>query len=151
MVTGQQEDQVIGQPTSSSTASARDSPAESLWLKAFERLSADDQAAFPPHRGDTLNHLESILGVTRKSQEICDKEKWRFKLGGKEVNLREPVTKVLEWVEKFKAVGDIGMQHNAASAALPWAGVRFVLQVCFPVGFSVVRLPRDSNHGTRLV
>ena len=33
------------------------------------------------------------------------------------------------WVEKFKEVGDTIIQYDPGHAALPWAGVRFVLQV----------------------
>jgi hypothetical protein len=30
----------------------------------------------------------------------------------------------------FKQVGDVAVQYDPAHAALPWAGIRFLLQVC---------------------
>jgi hypothetical protein len=35
----------------------------------------------------------------------------------------------MKWVSKFKAVGDMAVQYDPAHAALPWAGVRVLLQV----------------------
>jgi hypothetical protein len=35
----------------------------------------------------------------------------------------------MEWVDKFKTIGDNAIQYDPAHAALPWAGVRFILQV----------------------
>lgn len=49
------------------------------------------------------------------------------------INLRDRAEKILEWVDKFKQVGDIAIQYDQAHAALPWAGIRFILQVCLPV------------------
>ncbi len=37
--------------------------------------------------------------------------------------------KIVVWVRKFKAVGDIAVQYDPAHASLPWAGVRLILQV----------------------
>jgi hypothetical protein len=37
--------------------------------------------------------------------------------------------KIIAWVIKFKEVGDLAVQYDPIHAALPWAGVRFFLQV----------------------
>jgi hypothetical protein len=35
----------------------------------------------------------------------------------------------MKWVIKFREVGDMAAQYDPAHAALPWAGVRVLLQV----------------------
>lgn len=37
--------------------------------------------------------------------------------------------KIIVWVDKFKEIGDNVVAYDPAHAALPWAGVRFLLQV----------------------
>jgi hypothetical protein len=51
------------------------------------------------------------------------------KRNGETIILRDVVEKIIVWVEKFIAVGDVAMQYDAAHAALAWAAFRFVLQV----------------------
>jgi len=57
------------------------------------------------------------------------KGRWKLKKGNKEVIIRDQLEKVVLWVEIFKEVGDNAIQCDPAHAALPWAGVRFFLQV----------------------
>jgi hypothetical protein len=45
------------------------------------------------------------------------------------VIVRHILLKVVKWVNHFKEIGDIIVNYDPAHAALPWAGVRFVLQV----------------------
>ena len=35
----------------------------------------------------------------------------------------------MEWIGKFKAIGDTITQYDPAHAALPWAGIRVLLSV----------------------
>jgi hypothetical protein len=42
------------------------------------------------------------------------------------------LAKVAKWADRFKEIGDIAVQYDPAHAALPWAGVRFLLQVRLP-------------------
>ena len=89
--------------------------------------------AFPSPEGDTHDHLEAVLQATEKSRERCDQEKWSFKFGARVINLRDRADKILEWVDKFKQIGDTAIQYDPVHAALPWAGIRFLLQVFVPV------------------
>jgi hypothetical protein len=36
----------------------------------------------------------------------------------------------LAWLDKFKQVGDVAVNFDPHHAALPWAGVRLMLEVC---------------------
>lgn len=52
-------------------------------------------------------------------------------IGGKEVIIRDVCAKIAGHVKKFIAVIDIAVQYDPVHAALPWAGVRFLLQLAF--------------------
>jgi len=64
-------------------------------------------------------------------KQICVDRQWKFtKHNGEVVVIRDSLQKVVEWIHKFREVGDMVMQYDPAHAALPWAGVRLLLQVC---------------------
>lgn len=48
---------------------------------------------------------------------------------GRPVILREEADKVIVWLDRFKAVGDIAMNADPIHAGLPWAGIRLLLEV----------------------
>lgn len=43
--------------------------------------------------------------------------------------LRDIFNKMVIWINMFKQIGDTVVQYDPGHAALPWAGVRFILQV----------------------
>ena len=57
------------------------------------------------------------------------KKGWKFTWKGEEVILRDVADKVLWWIQKFRDIGDILVQYDPVHSAIPWAGVRFILQV----------------------
>ena len=69
------------------------------------------------------------MDVARKSRDVCQENRWRVTFRGKVIIIRDLAEKILSWVDKFKAIGDIIMQYDPSHAALPWAGVRLLLQV----------------------
>ncbi|RYP89572.1 hypothetical protein DL770_004293 [Monosporascus sp. CRB-9-2] len=42
--------------------------------------------------------------------------------------LQDKVQKLVTWLEKFKAIGDVVASYDPAHMALPWAGIRFLIQ-----------------------
>ena len=48
----------------------------------------------------------------------------------KRIIVRDLADKLISWISKFVAVGDTLMQYDPGHAAIPWAIVRFILQVC---------------------
>lgn len=40
------------------------------------------------------------------------------------------MSKVSIWLQKFVEVGDVAVNYDPGHAALPWAGIRFLLKVC---------------------
>ncbi|KXG45996.1 uncharacterized protein PGRI_048520 [Penicillium griseofulvum] len=72
---------------------------------------------------------EVLLRDVQAKREICDKNRWTFRRGGHNIQLRDTADKVLNWLDKFKAVGDIVSNVDPLHAGVPWAGIRFLIQV----------------------
>jgi len=53
----------------------------------------------------------------------------KLKLGSQELDVQGAADRLVGWITKFKEVGDIAVQYDPVHAALPWAGVRFILLV----------------------
>jgi hypothetical protein len=94
-----------------------------------EALDDEEKADVNFEREDKLAILKDVLEAVDEKKKMCLQKRWKYKKGGKEIIIRDKLEKVLEWVNRFKEVGDIVVQYDPAHAALPWAGVRFLLQV----------------------
>lgn len=69
------------------------------------------------------------MAVEEKKQ-ICLRRRWKYKNSkGQDVILRDVFEKIIVWVNKFKEVGDVGVQYDPVHASLPWAAIRAILQV----------------------
>ena len=74
--------------------------------------------------------LSDLRDETEKARLQCIARRWKYtKKTGETVILRDLLDKVLKWVDLFKQVGDVAVSFDPTHAALPWAGVRFLLQV----------------------
>jgi len=99
----------------------------SLWQEALEGLAAEDR---PPFEQDSYGRIiNEVLEKTREQKEICEIHASKFTWRGKQYHSREVADKIIGWTETFIKVGDTAMQYDPGHAALPWAGVRFILQV----------------------
>ena len=67
--------------------------------------------------------------MTRKKQDECEEKSYKFRFQGKEIILRDIAEKIVHWLNKFKTLGDVVVNFDPIHASLPWAGVRFLLQV----------------------
>ncbi|TKA82405.1 hypothetical protein B0A49_00003 [Cryomyces minteri] len=76
-----------------------------------------------------LDMLEELRDVITTKREECENKRWKYTVGGKEVVLRDVAEKVITWISKFKEIGDIAVGFDQVHAALPWAAVRFLLQI----------------------
>ncbi|KAL2827291.1 ankyrin repeat-containing domain protein [Aspergillus pseudoustus] len=71
-----------------------------------------------------------ILGDIETQVQQAKQNQWRFrKRNGEEVTVREVFEKIATWVAKFKEIGDIAAGIDPAHVGLPWAAVRFFLQL----------------------
>jgi hypothetical protein len=104
-------------------------PRDSLWEKAVKALDDKDKLDVDFERANKLAILEDVLKAVDEKKKACLNGRWTCKKGNKEIIIRDQLEKVVEWVNKFKEVGDTAIQYDPVHAALPWAGVRFFLQV----------------------
>lgn len=84
-------------------------------------------------RIDILINLQDLIEDARAKSS---RNQWCFKRpggNGEVIIVRDLFRKIAIWIERFKDIGDVAVQYDAGHAALPWAGVRFLLQVgCHP-------------------
>ena len=74
--------------------------------------------------------LAALLRTAEEKKQICLCRRWKYKKSnGEEIILRDLMEKIIVWVDRFKQIGDNVVQYDPVHAALPWAGVRLILQV----------------------
>lgn len=107
----------------------------SLWALALSTLPEKDQRIFKLQNTsstDTKQALNDILLALERHRDRCTRDKWTtISIGGKELIIRDVCAKIAAYVEKFMTVVDVAVQYDPVHAALPWAGVRFLLQLTF--------------------
>lgn len=82
--------------------------------------------------------FREALEETKKAKDICVGKRWKYTLRGKTFVLRETADNVAAWVENFGRLGDAIVQIDPVHAAIPWAGVRCLLQVCIALMLMLV-------------
>lgn len=116
-----------------STYSASSLPSRDLWQEALQRLSEKDRALvlkhFSPGSTDTTSMVDALLITAKDKRKVCEDKRWNFQFKEHTVRLQDTADKVVVWLDKFKAVGDIAVNVDPMHAGLPWAGIRFLLQV----------------------
>jgi hypothetical protein len=131
-------------PSSSCSGAA----SEDLWAQALQTLSSNEHATLcdelnaantptqdaagfgpPPPPTSLPDVLEQLCRAAARKKAECDARRWRFVLRGRTYILRDVADKVIVWANLFKQVGDVAVQHDPGHASLPWAAVRFLLEV----------------------
>lgn len=120
----------LNEPTSLTANRSQDAPVRSLWDLALEKLSEEDKHELSQMRLDSkLDILQHLRTAAIKKQADCENRRWKFELNGRQIVLRDVAEKIIVWVDKFKQVGDIAVNFDPVHASLPWAGIRFFLEV----------------------
>lgn len=102
----------------------------SLWEAAIGRLPKKDRSAFDFTDPDLLKTLAAVLQATEDVKDLCYKKMWKFTWNGEQVVLRDIADKTLAWVNKFKGMVDMIVQSSPTHLAVPWAPIKYLLQVC---------------------
>ncbi|KAK2774275.1 hypothetical protein FQN52_004300 [Onygenales sp. PD_12] len=112
-----------------STLAGTSSPG-SPWQVAYDRLNPELKASLVTSilTGSRLNVLNAVLDEAERKKKLCLQKRWKIRLHGQTIILRDVFDKIIVWVNEYKSIGDVAMQYDAHIAALPWAGVRFLLQ-----------------------
>jgi hypothetical protein len=107
----------------------------SLWGSAMAKLKDADRKLLAFDTDDQiLNKLDPLYDLeetTREAYVICIRKRWQITIPGqgKKVIVRDVLSKIAHWIEVFKSVGDQVVSYDPGHAALPWAGIRFLLQI----------------------
>ncbi|GKT70500.1 ankyrin repeat protein [Colletotrichum tofieldiae] len=102
---------------------------DDFWAAAISTLGDDLTSEIDFIGGSKQTSIDELLAATKEARDGLDAKSWSFTRNGKKVIVRDILTKVAKWVHHFKEVGDIAVQYDPGHAALPWAGVRFLLNV----------------------
>ena len=101
-----------------------------LWAIAVGKVGDDDKAQLDVYRTEKIAVLDDVLSLVRAKQATCLQKGWKFKRNsGDTLVVRDLVDKIAVWVGKFISVGDVAIQYDPTHAALPWAAVKFLLQI----------------------
>lgn len=106
-----------------------------LWEQAAKELGPEDrkriELCVDPQCDGNVNLLKEVLKVAEEKKQQCIKKEWLFTTrSGKVIKMRDLCDKILGWTQKFEQVGDfLASMDVSGHAALPWAGVKFVLEV----------------------
>jgi len=103
-----------------------------LWTKAFHKLPDELKQHLgvnKPEAAAKLQTLQNVLQTAIQAQGADMANGRKLKWGDKEIGMQGVADRLVDWITKFKEIGDIAVQHDLVHAALPWAGVRFILLV----------------------
>jgi hypothetical protein len=101
-----------------------------LWDIALAKLPAGEQQTLRlATPGGAAPDVAELCALVAQRRDACERGRWTFEFRGRRLILRDAAAKVLAWLDKFKAVGDVAANFDPHHFALPWAGVRFVLVV----------------------
>jgi hypothetical protein len=99
------------------------------WQEAFRSLPAEERELFAPKATEPLGVLREVVLAAERARERATTKRWEIKLRGRIVPLRSIAEKLIQWANDFKALGDTVMQYDPGHAAIPWAAIRFILQL----------------------
>ncbi|KAL8626046.1 hypothetical protein Q9189_008273, partial [Teloschistes chrysophthalmus] len=72
--------------------------------------------------------LEETLAAAKQKQGFCITKRWTYTFAGRTVVLKEEADKVVGWLNRFTAIGDVVANVDPVHIGLPWAGIRLLLQ-----------------------
>ncbi|KAF3031622.1 hypothetical protein E8E12_001273 [Didymella heteroderae] len=77
-----------------------------------------------------LNILAELHADAENFRQRSIESRWKYnRKTGNTVVIRNVFKKIVRWINMFKQFWDIAVQYDPAHASLPWAVVRFLLQI----------------------
>jgi hypothetical protein len=118
-------------PSGKPMSTAINDVGKDLWARALDKLDNKDKKLIGELtlRPTGTSLMDDIVNLTIKKRDECEKKRWKFSLNGKDVILRDVAEKVIKWLKVFRDVGDVAVNFDPIHFALPWAGIRFILEV----------------------
>ena len=111
---------------------------EEVWRKLPEDIRTHLQSTLKLDETDNKGSgaAKQLLTTVSEIRGICEKQKLIDTRDdgkkSKRIIVRDLADKLLSCISKFVAVGDVLVQYDPGHAAIPWAILRFILQVCKP-------------------
>ncbi|THW35816.1 hypothetical protein D6D21_08999 [Aureobasidium pullulans] len=104
---------------------------QNLWTAAVAKLPEKDQKALeqPKSGTATTSLIDDALAGVKSSEDKVNRNLIRVKTKRGEVPLRHYVDKLSKVLVQFREIGDTLVQYDPGHAALPWAGVRLLLNI----------------------
>ena len=108
-----------------------------LWSEAVQKLPEGDQQIIKELRSiDTAQEplsktMDELLGLVKTVRDDSEAKQCTFSFRGKDIIIRDMMGKTICWMNKFKEVVDVIANVDPVHFGLPWAGVKFILEVCF--------------------
>ena len=102
------------------------------WAIAASKLRDKDKKSLAVSGSAKPFEINDLLQIANHAKQDYQKKKWSIGIsthGKKPVILDDVFSKIVTWIRKFVEVGDAAVQYDPGHAALPWAAVRFLLQV----------------------
>jgi hypothetical protein len=120
-----------------------------FWQEAFSRLSPETQDALEavqPPWDASQSHVEAssvddVLLLLSRQKENSERKEW--------TTIRDKISKIIDFLQKFKEVGDVAVSFDPVHAALPWAAFRFILMVS-PLKFNAKYFILGADIGSQL-
>ncbi|KAN0106705.1 hypothetical protein V8E51_009581 [Hyaloscypha variabilis] len=105
-----------------------------LWYEAKQNLSKEEQgyiSNFQGSKDDNHGIVNDVLRTAKEKQKEAQDKNWTFKRSdGRVVVVRELFSKIVDWITKFQGAVDFLVSMDVSGhAALPWAGVKFLLSI----------------------
>ena len=105
-------------------------PQPNLQAQAAATLGANNRLPFDITQPDATQTVNDVLKFVIQKQNECQEKSWKYKNAkGQVVYLQDIFSKVVKWLETFKQIGNTVSQYDPVHTALPWAGVRLLLQI----------------------
>ena len=100
-----------------------------LWNEAAKSLRDSHNSDTNQELIESHVSIDDVRATVQNKLDECIQKRWTYtRSNGREVVLWDVLDKVMQWVNRFKAIGDVAVQYDPGHAALPWAAIRFVLQ-----------------------
>jgi hypothetical protein len=107
----------------------------SILADALEALKHEDRqtirALLLPANAISIDAaIGEAYDCARALQQREANNRWSWTCNDRRVNFSDQWNKIVQFLDKFKSVGDVVANVDPVHVGIPWAGVRTLLEVC---------------------
>lgn len=108
-----------------------------LWEETYKNLKTSDRQVIEALdlKNLSLKDLTDSLDAAAKAQKYSKDKEWKVVIRGRVFKCYDVFTNVVGFIEAFQNVIDPAVALDVSGkVALPWAGIKFLLEVESPTG-----------------